>query len=56
VPNLDADTVSIVDPGTSAARATVAVGRGPVAIAEAGGDAWVTAGDDGDLWRLSSGG
>jgi hypothetical protein len=35
--------------------ATLAVGKGPVAVAEAGGDAWVTAGD-GDLWRLSTAG
>jgi YVTN family beta-propeller protein len=48
------NTVSIVDPGAGAVRETVPVGTGPVAIAEAGGGAWITAGEDGDVWRLST--
>ena len=55
VPNIDDDTLSIVDPATNAVRRTIPVGDGPIAVAELAGDVWVTHERD-RLWRLSKGG
>jgi YVTN family beta-propeller protein len=56
VPNIDANTVSIIDPATNSVLRTIDVGKSPIAIAEAAGAAWVSSEDDGDLWRLSASG
>ena len=53
VPNIDDDTVSIVDPATNTVRRTIQVGDGPIAVAGFAGDAWVTHERDA-LWRLST--
>jgi virginiamycin B lyase len=55
VPNVDDDTISIIDPATNAVRRTIAVGDGPIAVAEFAGDVWVTHERD-RLWRLSKAG
>ena len=55
VPNIDGDTLSIVDPATNAVRRTIPVGDGPITVAELAGDVWVTHERD-RLWRLSKGG
>lgn len=52
VPNIDDNTVSVVDPATNSAVRTMAVGTSPLAVAEAAGSGWVTSDFDGDLWRL----
>jgi YVTN family beta-propeller protein len=54
VPNIDDNTVSVVDPATNAVARTIPVGQSPLAVAEAGGSAWVTSDFDGDLWRLGA--
>jgi hypothetical protein len=35
-------------------RTTLAVGKGPLSVALAAGDAWLSNSDDGELWRLST--
>jgi YVTN family beta-propeller protein len=54
MPNIDDSTVSVVDPGTNTATRTIPVGQSPLAVAQAGGVAWVTSDFDGDLWRLDA--
>jgi YVTN family beta-propeller protein len=54
VPNIDSDTISIVDPATSSVRRTLDVADGPIAIVQAAGDVWV-AHESGTVWRLSPG-
>jgi YVTN family beta-propeller protein len=54
VPNIDAGTISVVDPQRNAVRTTLAVGSGPLSIATAGGDVWVSNSNDGKLWRVSA--
>jgi hypothetical protein len=36
-------------------RTTFAAGSGTLAVAEAAGDAWVSASNDGEIWRLHPG-
>jgi len=55
VPNIDADTLSIVDPDTNTVRRAIPVGDGPIAVASFAGDVWVTHERD-RLWRLSKAG
>jgi YVTN family beta-propeller protein len=55
VPNIDADTLSVVDPATNTVRRTIPVGDGPIAVASFAGDVWVTHERD-RLWRLSKAG
>jgi YVTN family beta-propeller protein len=52
VPNIDGDSISIVDTATNAV-ARKPVGRAPTSIAATAVDAWVTAEKDGDLWRFA---
>jgi YVTN family beta-propeller protein len=52
VPNIDDNTVSVIDPATSTVVRTLAVGQSPLAVASAAGSAWVTSDFEGDLWRL----
>src|SRR5207248_614041 len=42
VPNIDDGTVSIVDPAKNAVRTTASAGKGPLAIAAAAGDVWIS--------------
>jgi YVTN family beta-propeller protein len=56
VPNIDANTVSVVDPATNSVRRTIEVGKSPIAIGAAAGAVWVSSEEDGDLWRLSASG
>jgi virginiamycin B lyase len=53
VPNIDADTVSVLDTVASSVRRTIDVGKSPIAVASAAGAAWVSSEEEGDLWRLS---
>jgi YVTN family beta-propeller protein len=52
VPNIDDNTVSVVDPATNAVIRTSPSGSSPLAVASAAGYAWVTSDFDGDLWRF----
>ena len=52
VPNIDDNTVSVVDPASNSVVRTLPVGQSPLAVASAAGSAWVTSDFDGDLWRL----
>ena len=52
MPNIDDNTVSVVDPATNAVARTIPVGTSPLAVASAAGSAWVTSDFDGDLWRF----
>ena len=52
VPNIDDNTVSVVDPATAAVVSTIPTGQSPLAVASAAGHAWVTSDFDGDLWRF----
>ena len=52
MPNIDDGTVSVIDPVTNSVRTTFAVGKSPLAIAESGGDAWLSNSFDGELWRI----
>jgi DNA-binding beta-propeller fold protein YncE len=54
VPNIDAGTISVVDPKQNLVRTTLDVGEGPLSIASAAGDAWISNSNDGELWRVSS--
>jgi hypothetical protein len=54
VPNIDDGTLSIVDPTQNAARTTLTTGKGPLSVAAAAGDAWISNSDDGELWRVST--
>ncbi|HLM36986.1 MAG TPA: hypothetical protein VK287_04270 [Gaiellaceae bacterium] len=53
MPNIDANTVSVIDPATNSVRRTIEVGKSPIAVAEAAGAVWVSSEEDGDLWRFS---
>jgi YVTN family beta-propeller protein len=55
VPNIDDDTISVIDPGTSSVVRTMAVADGPVAVASAAGDLWITH-ERAPLWRLPKSG
>jgi YVTN family beta-propeller protein len=52
VPNIDDNTVSVVDPAANAVIRTSPSGPSPLAVASAAGYAWVTSDFDGDLWRF----
>ena len=52
MPNIEDGTVSVIDPATNSVRTTIAVGQAPLAVAESGGDAWVSSSFDGQLWRI----
>ena len=54
VPNIDSNTVSVVDPATATATVerTIPVGPSPIALAAAAGSARVTSEFDGELWRF----
>lgn len=52
VPNIDSNTVSVVDLASAKASRTIQVGQAPIAVVQAEGDAWVTSEGDGDVWRL----
>jgi YVTN family beta-propeller protein len=53
VPNIDANTVSVLDTAASSVKRTIDVGKSPIAVASAAGAAWVSSEEEGDLWRLS---
>lgn len=53
VPNIDSDTVSVIDPATNAVTRTEPAGPDPIAIVATAGSAWVTSELDGDLWRFA---
>jgi hypothetical protein len=46
--------VSIIDPAKNAVRTTLTVGKSPLSIATAAGDAWISNSDDGELWRVKT--
>ena len=52
VPNIDDNTVSLVDPAVNAVIRTSPSGANPLAVASAAGYAWVTSDFDGDLSRF----
>ena len=49
--NIDAGTVSIVDPATNSVRTTLDVDKGPLSIAPAAGDVWISNSEVGQVWR-----
>ena len=53
VPNIDANTVSVLDTAAISVKRTIDVGKSPIAVAAAAGAAWVSSEEEGDLWRLS---
>jgi YVTN family beta-propeller protein len=53
VPNIDSNTVSVVDVATASTLRTLDVGGAPIAVVQAAGDAWVTSAADGDVWRIA---
>ena len=53
VPNIDANTVSVLDTAAISVKRTIDVGKSPIAVASAAGAAWVSSEEEGDLWRLS---
>jgi YVTN family beta-propeller protein len=52
VPNIDSDSVSVVDTATATLKRTIPVGESPIAVVEEAGAAWVTSEGDGDVWRF----
>jgi YVTN family beta-propeller protein len=52
VPNIDDGTISVIDPATNTVRTTFPAGSGTLAVAEAAGDAWISASNDGEIWRV----
>ena len=52
VPNIDDGTISIVDPAKNEVRSTLAAGKGPLSIASAAGDVWISVSDAGQIWRV----
>jgi YVTN family beta-propeller protein len=52
VPNIDDGTVSVIDTATNTVQTTLTVGNQPLAVAESGGDAWVSSSFDGEVWRI----
>jgi DNA-binding beta-propeller fold protein YncE len=53
VPNLGDGAISVADRATSSVRRMLRVGHGPLAVAAAAGDVWVSNSNDGQLWRLA---
>ena len=54
LPNIDDDTISVIDPGANAVRRTLSVGDAPLAIALSGGAVWISH-ESGEVWRLADG-
>src|SRR5207244_3530622 len=44
----------VADRQRNAVRTTLEVGNGPLSIAAAGGDVWISNSNDGELWRVSA--
>jgi hypothetical protein len=42
----------VIDPATNAVRTTFPAGTGTLAVTETAGDAWVSASNDGEIWRI----
>ncbi|MBA3717520.1 MAG: hypothetical protein H0W87_04740 [Actinobacteria bacterium] len=55
VPNIDSNTVSVVDLATASVTRTIPVGQSPIAVVQEAGDAWITSEGEGDVWRISPG-
>jgi YVTN family beta-propeller protein len=56
VPNIESNTVSIIDPATNTVVDDVPAGSGPIYVAEAGRAIWVAGFNGGALVRLSPSG
>ena len=44
----------MIDPQKNAVRTTLTVGGGPLSIASAAGDVWLSNSTDGEIWRVSA--
>jgi len=44
----------VIDPQKNAVRTTLTVGGGPLSIASAAGDVWLSNSTDGEIWRVSA--
>jgi YVTN family beta-propeller protein len=56
VPNIDSDTISVVDPEHNTVSRTIPAGNGPLGVLSAAGGVFVTMSNDGAVWRFDAGG
>ena len=53
VPNIDANTISVVDPATNTVSRTVAAGNAPLGVAATAAGVFVSMSNDGSVWRFA---
>ena len=53
VPNIDANTISVVDPATNTVSRTIPAGNAPLGIAATTAGVFVSMSNDGSVWRFS---
>jgi virginiamycin B lyase len=54
VPNIDENTISVVDPARNAVSRTIAAGNAPLGIAATPSGAFVSMSNDGAVWRFDT--
>jgi YVTN family beta-propeller protein len=53
VPNIDANTISVVDPETNTVSRTIRAGNAPLGIAATAAGVFVSMSNDGSVWRFA---
>jgi YVTN family beta-propeller protein len=56
VPNIDSNTISVVDPARNAVSRTIPAGNAPLGIASTSAGAFVSMSNDGAVWRFDTSG
>jgi virginiamycin B lyase len=56
VPNIDSNTVSVIDPASNAVSRTIAAGKAPLGVLSTRAGVLVSMSNDGAVWRFSTGG
>jgi YVTN family beta-propeller protein len=54
VPNIDSDTISVVDPGADAVSRTIPAGDAPLGVLSTADGVFVSMSNDGAVWRFST--
>jgi YVTN family beta-propeller protein len=52
VPNIDADTISVIDPSRNAVSRTIQAGDAPLGVAATPAGTFVSMSNDGAVWRF----
>ena len=56
VPNIDANTISVVDPARNAVSRTIPAGNAPLGVASTSAGVFVSMSNDGSVWRFDTSG